>query len=72
MTGLYSRVVYMLWFKRNEDNELAYQQKVGVDGKFSCCEKAEAYNPTKFAGQIDRFVPRQYIGLKKKQLSLIT
>ena len=28
MTGLYSRVVYTLWFKRNDDNELAFQQKV--------------------------------------------
>ena len=35
MTGLYSRVVYMLWFKRNEDNELTYQQKVGVHDVFS-------------------------------------
>ena len=28
MTGLYSRVVYSLWFKRNDDQELAYRQKV--------------------------------------------
>lgn len=27
MTGLYSKVVYMLWFKRNEENEVAHQQK---------------------------------------------
>lgn len=27
MTGLYSRVVYTLWFKRNDDHELAYRQK---------------------------------------------
>ena len=30
MTGLYSRVVYTLWFKRNGGNELAYRQKVGL------------------------------------------
>ncbi len=29
MTGLYSRVVYMLWFKRNDGHELAFPQKVG-------------------------------------------
>jgi len=28
MVGLYSMVVYTLWFKRNEDNELTHQQKV--------------------------------------------
>lgn len=27
MVGLYSMVVYTLWFKRNEDNELTYQQQ---------------------------------------------
>jgi len=30
MTGLYSRVIYTLWFKRNDDNQLAFQQKVGI------------------------------------------
>lgn len=28
MVSLYSTVVYNLWFKRNEQNELSYQQKV--------------------------------------------
>lgn len=28
MAGLYSRVVYTLWFKYNDDNELTCQQKV--------------------------------------------
>ena len=28
MVTLYSKVVYSLWFKRNNDNELSYQQKV--------------------------------------------
>lgn len=28
MLALYSTVVYNLWFKRNEQNELSYQQKV--------------------------------------------
>ncbi|KAL9970888.1 hypothetical protein ACROYT_G023341 [Oculina patagonica] len=27
MTGLYSRVVYTLWFKRNDSHELAFRQK---------------------------------------------
>lgn len=41
MTGLYSKVVYMLWFKRNEENEVAHQQKVGFDGMFCdlLCDK---------------------------------
>lgn len=28
MAALYSTVVYNLWFKRNDQNELSYQQKV--------------------------------------------
>lgn len=28
MTGLYTRVVYTLWFKRNDDCRLTYQQQV--------------------------------------------
>ena len=31
MVGLYSRVVYTLWFKRNDDNQLTHQQKVSVN-----------------------------------------
>lgn len=31
MVGSYSRVVYNLWFKRNDDNELTYQQQVSID-----------------------------------------
>ncbi|XP_022806950.1 pyroglutamylated RFamide peptide receptor-like [Stylophora pistillata] len=27
MTAVYSKVVYILWFKRNEQNEVVYQQK---------------------------------------------
>lgn len=38
MTGLYSRVIYTLWFKRNDDNEPAFQQKVGI------IEKKSLYN----------------------------
>ena len=31
MAGLYSRVVYTLWFKRDvNDNQLAFQQRVSV------------------------------------------
>ena len=30
MTGLYSRVVYTLWFKGSEDNQLTIQQQVQV------------------------------------------
>ena len=28
MIGLYSRVLYILWFKSKEDSQLTYQQKV--------------------------------------------
>lgn len=28
MVGLYSRIVYTLWFKRNDDNQHTHQQKV--------------------------------------------
>ncbi len=30
MVGLYSRTVYTLWFKRNDDNQLTNQQKVSL------------------------------------------
>ncbi len=30
MVGLYSRIVYALWFKRNEDNQLNHQKTVSV------------------------------------------
>lgn len=30
MAGLYSRVVYMLWFKRHDDNGLEHRQKVNI------------------------------------------
>ena len=30
MTVLYSRVVYTLWFKRNDNNELVFQQRVRI------------------------------------------
>ena len=35
MTALYSRVVYTLWFKRNDHHELAFRQKVGVNEEFA-------------------------------------
>ena len=35
MVGLYSMVVYTLWFKRNDDNELTYRQKVCVNYNLS-------------------------------------
>ena len=31
MTALYTRVIHMLWYKRNDDNELTYRQKVRVN-----------------------------------------
>lgn len=34
MTGLYSRVVHMLWFKRNNGNELANRQRVRASEKY--------------------------------------
>ena len=32
MIGLYSRIVYTLWFNGNDDSPLTYQQKVSVTG----------------------------------------
>lgn len=29
-TGMYSRIVYRLWFKRDRDNELTFQQRVSI------------------------------------------
>ena len=43
MAGLYSRVVYALWFKRNDDNELAFQQKVGIRKKNNHSIKMKIY-----------------------------
>ena len=37
MTAVYSKVVYILWFKRNEQNEVVYQQKVGLWVKMIKC-----------------------------------
>jgi len=31
MTGLYSRIVYALWFKREPKNQLTYQQRVCIN-----------------------------------------
>ena len=34
MVGLYSRVVYTLWFKRDDDNQPNHQQRVSVFKSF--------------------------------------
>ena len=31
MTGLYSRIVYTLWFKRDPENQLTFQQRVSIN-----------------------------------------
>jgi len=31
MAGLYSRIVYALWFKRDPENQLTYQQRVSTN-----------------------------------------
>ena len=31
MAGLYSRIVYTLWFKRNPENQLAFPQRVSIN-----------------------------------------
>ena len=31
MAGLYCRIVYTLWFKRDPDNQLTFQQKVSIN-----------------------------------------
>ena len=33
MTVIYSRVVYVLWFNGNDDNQLTHQQRVSVHFK---------------------------------------
>ena len=33
MAGLYSRIVYTLWFKRDRDNQLAFQQRVSINNQ---------------------------------------
>ena len=43
MVALYSRVVYTLWFKRNDDNQLNQQQRVSFSkkrGNISLCMKS--------------------------------
>ena len=40
MIVLYSRVVYTLWFKRDDDNQLSHQQRVSVNE-----EGLYVYNP---------------------------
>ena len=34
MAGLYSRIVYTLWFKRDPDNEITFQQRVSIKKQF--------------------------------------
>ena len=31
MAGLYSRIVYTLWFKRVPENQLTFQQRVSIN-----------------------------------------
>ena len=31
MAGLYSRIVYTLWFKPDPENQLTYQQRVSIN-----------------------------------------
>jgi len=33
MAGLYSRIVYTLWFKRNAENRLTFPQRVSINKK---------------------------------------
>ena len=30
MAGLYCRIIYTLWFKRNPENQLTFQQRVSI------------------------------------------
>ena len=34
MAGLYSRIVYTLWFKRDPENEITFQQRVSIKKQF--------------------------------------
>jgi len=31
MAGFYSRIVYTLWFKRDPENQLTFQQRVSIN-----------------------------------------
>ena len=33
MAGLYSRIVYALWFKRGPENQLTFQQRVSINNQ---------------------------------------
>ena len=33
MAGLYSRIVYTLWFKRDPENQLTFQQRVSINNQ---------------------------------------
>ena len=34
MAGLYSRIVYTLWFKHDPENEITFQQRVSIKKQF--------------------------------------
>ena len=47
MAGLYSRIVYTLWFKRDHDldNEVTFQQRVSIkNNNFSACFFASSFH----------------------------
>ena len=39
MAGLYSRIVYTLWFKRDHDNQLTFQQRVSIKKRAQYCDE---------------------------------
>ena len=39
ISRLYARVVYTLWFKRNDVNEITHHQKVRVNGSFDALDR---------------------------------
>ena len=44
MAGLYTRVVYNLWFKRNDGNKLIYQQRVSDEQEHVLCSFIQSTN----------------------------
>ena len=39
MAGLYCRIIYTLWFKRDPENQLTFQQRVSINIKNHGCSE---------------------------------
>ena len=55
MAGLYSRIVYTLWFKRDRDNQLAAQQRVSINNQAQYGNSFLLINLRKGAGKNSKY-----------------